>query len=92
MSEPDGKVIKLSDHLAEKLHDHLVKWCLNAHIQNYMPGGMYQFYPSWVQFSKHHIYVKSQEGATLIMPVPDNSKYWEEAQKLHEEINKGACV
>lgn len=88
----EKKIIKLSDVLAEKLHAHLVKWCLNAHVQNYMSGGVYHFYPSHIQFSKYHMYVKGIKGETIIIPMPDNSEYWEEAKKLHNEINNGACV
>jgi hypothetical protein len=92
MKISDDKIVKLNEYLAEKLHKHLVKWCLDKHVQNYMSGGIYQFYPSYVQFSKYHMYVNGTEGATLIIPMPDNSAYWEEAKKLHDEINKGACV
>lgn len=88
----ENKIIKLNEVLAARLHEHLVKWCLNSHVQNFMVGGVYHFYPSWVQFSKYHMYVKGERGEMLIVPMPDNSEYWEEAKKLHDDINKGACV
>ena len=85
-------VIKLSDVLASKLHDNLVTWCRESHWSNYLNGSIYQFYPSYVSFSKHHMYVKSEEGQTIIIPLSDNSGYWEKAKEFHDELNKGACV
>lgn len=88
----DGKVIKLSDVLAKKLHEQLIKWCVNTHYINHLAGGIYQFYPEHVKFSKYHMYVHGECGEKIVIPMPDNHEYWEGAQKIHDLLNKGACV
>lgn len=85
-------LIKIKDVLDKRFHEELSKLLRRVHIGNYMAGGIYQFYPEYIKFSPHHMYVKSEKGTTLIMPMPDNTGYWEAAQKLHDEFNKGVCV
>lgn len=85
-------VIKLSDFLAKKVHENLVNWYREMHWQNYLAGGIHQFYPSYINFSKYHMYVRSEQGATIVIPIGDNSKYWEGVKKLRDELNRGACV
>jgi hypothetical protein len=85
-------VIKLSKFLADKTHEALVKICRDSLEVNYLPGSLFQFYPSYIKFTKHHVYIKSEAGETIIIPQPDFSGYWEKAQKLHDEYQRGACV